>query len=149
LGFRYHLANLHAAIGLAQLDKFETIRSSRQALFSEYASALSGIDGLRTPTGDFSSITPFMFYLRVEDGRRDDFRDALQAAGVDTGIHWQPAHWFTLFKDARRGPLDVTERVGKEIVTIPFHSAMAPERRDRVIKNVLDFFAPRAVARAM
>ena len=36
LGFRYHMANLHAAIGLAQLAKFEFISTTRRAAVRHY-----------------------------------------------------------------------------------------------------------------
>jgi dTDP-4-amino-4,6-dideoxygalactose transaminase len=141
LGFRYHLANLHAALGLAQLAKFDTIASTRRALFKQYQEAFSPIPGLKAPSGDMDGIVPFIFYLRVLDGRREDFRKFLTENGVDTGIHWQPAHGFTLFKDCRKDDLPVTERIGREIVTIPFHSCMAPEAAAQVIDTITRFFA--------
>ncbi|MFZ5675460.1 MAG: DegT/DnrJ/EryC1/StrS family aminotransferase [Pseudomonadota bacterium] len=141
LGFRYHLANLHAALGLAQLAKFDIIASTRRALFRQYQDAFSPIAGLRVPGGDMEGIVPFIFYLRVLDGRREAFRTFLAANGVDTGIHWQPAHGFSLFKDCRKDELPVTERMGREIVTIPFHSCMAPEAAEKVVDTVTRFFA--------
>jgi len=140
LGFRYHMANLHAAIGLAQLAKMERITETRRAACRRYNLALSEISGLRVPQTDFEDVTPFLYYVRVEGGRRDDFRAFLRTRGVDTGIHWQPGHWFTLLKNCRRGRLDVTERVGREIVSLPLHSAMEEASLDRVIAAVHEFF---------
>jgi dTDP-4-amino-4,6-dideoxygalactose transaminase len=82
-----------------------------------------------------------MFYVRIIDGRREEFRQYLQERGVDTGIHWQPAHWFTMFRDCRKGDLSVTDRVGKEIVSLPFHSNMNEATQTRVIEMVRSYFA--------
>jgi dTDP-4-amino-4,6-dideoxygalactose transaminase len=141
LGFRYHMANLHAAIGLAQLAKMKRISETRRAACRYYNERLSGIPGLRLPKTDFADVTPFLYYVRVPGARRQSFRDHLKRHGVDTGIHWQPGHWFTLLKDCRRGNLDVTESVGREIVSLPLHSAMETETLDRVIEAVQSFFA--------
>lgn len=141
LGFRYHLANLHGAVGLAQLSKIEVIAESRRALFRHYRQHLDDLPGLTLPEQDVSDIVPFMFYVRVKDGRRDSFRRFLAERGIDTGIHWQPAHQFTLFRDCRRGPLAVTEEVGREIVSLPFHSQMDPHAREAVIGAVRAFHA--------
>jgi len=100
--------------------------------------------GITVPQTDFADVTPFLYYVRVEAGRRDAFRQHLAERGIDTGIHWQPGHWFTLFKDCRRGDLSVTERVGREIVSLPLHSKMAATDLDRVCDAVLAFFAVRA-----
>jgi dTDP-4-amino-4,6-dideoxygalactose transaminase len=141
LGFRYHMANLHAAIGLAQIAKMRRISETRRAACRYYNEHLSGNPGLRVPHTDFTDITPFLYYVRVLGRRRDEFRAFLKGRGVDTGVHWQPGHWFTLLKNCRRGNLEVTECVGKEVVSLPLHSAMEMETLDRVIDAVQSFFA--------
>jgi dTDP-4-amino-4,6-dideoxygalactose transaminase len=144
LGFRYHLANLHAAIGLAQLGKLDVIAATRREACRVYNARLSGVPGITVPQTDFADVTPFLYYVRVEGDRRDAFRRHLAERGIDTGIHWQPGHWFQLFRDCRRGELPVTERVGREIVSLPLHSKMAASTLDRVCEAVLAFFAVRA-----
>jgi len=144
LGFRYHLANLHAAIGLAQLGKLEVISRTRREACRVYNARLAGVPGITVPRTDFADVTPFLYYVRVEADRRDAFRQHLADRGIDTGIHWQPGHWFRLFRDCRHGDLTVTERVGREIVSLPLHSKMAASTLDRVCESVLAFFAVRA-----
>jgi len=140
LGFRYHMANLHAAIGLAQLSKIDRISETRRAACRYYNQHLQGIPGLRLPLTDFVDITPFLYYVRVPELLRDSFRAALKEQGVDTGIHWQPGHWFSLLKHCRRGDLSVTETVGKEIVSLPLHSSMTTSTLQRVVESVRSFF---------
>ena len=140
LGFRYHMANLHAAIGLAQLSKIDRISETRRTACRYYNKQLQCIPGLRLPLTDFADITPFLYYVRVPELLRDSFRAALREQGVDTGIHWQPGHWLTLLKNCRRGDLSVTESVGKEIVSLPLHSSMTTETLDRVVESVWRFF---------
>lgn len=49
LGFRYHPANLRAAIGLAQLGKMDRIGASRRATCRLLDRELGGLPELRTP----------------------------------------------------------------------------------------------------
>jgi len=140
IGFRYHMANLHAAVGLAQLAKIDRISESRRNACRYYSENLAGVPEVVVPRTDFDDITPFLYYIRVPSGVRDAFRDHLSARGVDTGIHWQPGHWFTLLKDCRRGDLGVTDRVGHEVVSLPLHSIIASETLDRVIAGIREFF---------
>ena len=141
IGFRYHMANLHAAIGLAQLNKIGRISQTRQAACRYYNSKLSQIPGVRVPQTDFRDITPFIYYIRVPETRRDALRAHLKEQGIDTGIHWQPGHWFSLFKGCRQGDLSVTDKVGKEILTLPLHPSMSTESQDRVIGGLESFFS--------
>jgi dTDP-4-amino-4,6-dideoxygalactose transaminase len=140
-GFRYHLSNLHAAIGLAQLTKLDHIRATRQAACRLYAERLAGVDGLGVPTGDVGELNPFLYYVRVRDGRRQDFREHLAERGVDTGIHWLPVHRTTLYGACRHGDLSVTDLAADEIVSLPLHSGMAVETVERVCDAALSFFA--------
>lgn len=143
LGFRYHMANLHAAVGLAQLSKIVRISETRRAACRYYNEKLAEIPTVRVPKTDFLDVTPFLYYVRVPAAERDAFRADLKEHGVDTGIHWQPGHWFTLLKDFRKGDLSVTDRVGNEVVSLPLHSSMKKETLDRVVGAVATFFEQR------
>jgi dTDP-4-amino-4,6-dideoxygalactose transaminase len=140
IGFRYHMANLHAAIGLAQLAKIERIASSRREACLYYNEHLRMIDEVIVPKTNFAGITPFLYYIRVPAKKRHPLRAFLNERGIETGIHWQPGHWFTLFKNCHRGDLSVTDRVGHEILSLPLHSMMATNTLDRIISGIRSFF---------
>lgn len=143
VGFRYHMANLHAAIGLAQLAKIDVISASRNSACRYYNERLADIDEVKVPQTDYEGITPFLYYIRVPGDKREPLRAYLRERGIDTGIHWQPGHWFSLLKDYRRGDLSVTERVGHEVLSLPLHSKMTTGTLDRVISGIRDFFGSR------
>jgi len=146
LGFRYHLANLHAAIGVAQIRKLPRIAAARREACRTYDERFADLEQVRVPGGEVSDSVPFLYYVRVPAEQREGLRSHLAALGIDTGIHWQPGHRFTLLRDCRRGDLTVTDRVGDEIVTLPLHSAPAHDTVERVAGGVRSFFqeaAPR------
>jgi dTDP-4-amino-4,6-dideoxygalactose transaminase len=140
LGFRYHMANLHAAIGLVQLAKMDLITRTRQIVCRRYNERLGQVHQIQVPKTEFAEVTPFLYYIRVPGGKRDAFRAYLAERGIDTGIHWQPGHWFSLLRNCRRGDLSVTERVGHEVVSLPLHSDMAPKDVEAVCDAVESFF---------
>jgi dTDP-4-amino-4,6-dideoxygalactose transaminase len=140
LGFRYHMANLHAAVGLCQIKKMPIISQNRAAYCKYYNQALSQIPEVRVPETDFCDITPFLYYIRVPEKRRDLLRQYLLEKGIDTGIHWQPGHSFTLFKDCKKGDLSVTERVSKEILSLPLHSKMSQDTLEKITLEIASFF---------
>jgi dTDP-4-amino-4,6-dideoxygalactose transaminase len=141
LGYRYHMANMHAAIGLSQLAKIDLIASTRREACRTYNRELRGIEQVRAPNTDFADVTPFLYYIRVPQEDRDSLRAFLADRGVDTGIHWQPGHWFTLLKDCPRGDMTVTDRVGNEVLSLPLHSCMEESTLDRVTEGIRAYFA--------
>lgn len=140
VGFRYHMLNMHAAIGLAQLGKLERIASSRRAASVHYNQGLRDLPQVRIPQTDFAEVNPFLYYIRVAAEQRDALRAFLKENGVDTGIHWQPGHWFSLWKNCRAGDLSVTDSVGKEILSLPLHSCIPLETVDLVVGQIRRYF---------
>ncbi|MDD4601160.1 MAG: DegT/DnrJ/EryC1/StrS family aminotransferase [Negativicutes bacterium] len=139
IGYRYHMANLHAKIGSAQLAKFNEISSSRQFVCKYYNEQFKELEKVVTPKTDFNDITPFLYYIRVPASVREGLREHLRELNIDTGIHWQPGHWFSLFKNCRKGDLSVTDTIGNEILSLPLHSCMNDEHIERVVKGLKSF----------
>ncbi len=124
IGYRYHLSNPHAAMGLAQLKKMPLIMETRRTSCNLYKDFLSNIKEVTTPNADFNSVTPFLFFIRVPESDRESLRNYLKDHGIDTGVHWQPGHHFSLFSHERAGGLEVTEQIVSEIISLPLHSDM-------------------------
>jgi dTDP-4-amino-4,6-dideoxygalactose transaminase len=126
---------------LAQLAKLPIIAETRREACRRYNAELGQLRDVVVPKTDFQDITPFLYYIRVPSGRRDALRAFLGERGIDTGIHWQPGHWFKLFEDCRRSSLKVTDQVGHEVLSLPLHSKMPAVVQQRVIGGVKEFFA--------
>lgn len=139
-GFRYHLNNISASVGVSQIKRVDEFIDSRQSTCRKYSAAFADIDGLRVPNSDFVDVSPFIYALRVVDGRRMELIEHLQSRKIDTGIHFIPVHKHDHFKDSRCGDLSVTERVVNEVLTIPLHSNMRAEHVERVIDGIVEFF---------
>ncbi|MEG2029434.1 MAG: DegT/DnrJ/EryC1/StrS family aminotransferase [Janthinobacterium sp.] len=140
IGFRYHMLNMHAAIGLAQLSKLDIIAHTRREACRKYNSLLAGLPLVRVPETDFTDVNPFLYYIRVPAAHRDKLRIFLKENGVDTGIHWQPGHWFSLWKNCKAGDLRVTETVGNEILSLPLHSRMDLALVSEVCRQITAYF---------
>ena len=139
-GYRYHLNNIMASIGVSQIKRIHEIISSRQKVCQAYNEAFKEIDGLKIPKSDFSNISPFIYVIRVLNGKRESLIEYLRNKSIETGIHWMPVHKFSYFANARCGDLTVTNMIGDQVLTLPLHSNMKSEFVQRVIEGVLTFF---------
>jgi dTDP-4-amino-4,6-dideoxygalactose transaminase len=139
-GYRYHMANLHGAIGLSQLAQFDAIKASRQALCRRYYEELKELPGMVAPYADFDHMCPFMYYIRVLDGRRSELIKHMKSIDIDVGIHWTPGHQFTKFRNSRASDLSVTNEIAEQVLTLPFHSFMNSDDTARVIEGLRKFF---------
>ena len=139
-GYRNHLTNIMASIGVSQIKRVDEFIASRREVCRSYSAAFSRIKSLKPPQSDFEGVSPFIYSLRVPADSREALVAHLQERLIDTGIHFVPVHRHSYFMDAPRGDLSVTERVVREVLTLPLHSNMKPEFVDRVIDGVTSFF---------
>ncbi len=139
IGFRYHLANLHGAIGVQQMKRIEFIKEQRQRVCNFYKDKLKDLDGLVLPQVD-DEIFPFIYVVRVQNDKRQAFISHMKAHGVDTGIHWQPGHKFSFLKNEKAGLLIVTEKICEEIVTLPTYPDLTNEELTKVTSVIKSFF---------
>jgi dTDP-4-amino-4,6-dideoxygalactose transaminase len=140
-GYRYHLTNIMASVGLSQLKRASEFIASRQRVCRSYSDAFRGISGLKVSPSDFNGVSPFIYSLRVLEGKREALIAHLDQRGVDVGIHFIPVHKHTYFASCRTGDMSVTDRVVKEVVTLPLHSNMSRDHVERVIEGVTSFYS--------
>ena len=139
-GYRCHLGSVPAAIGLAQLELLDEFVKNRQEYCRYYDSVLGAVPGLRLFDTDWEGVAPYIYVVRVLDGRRAALAEHLAALGVATGIHFLGAHRFSFYRGNRRGPLPVTDEVTEQVLTLPLHPYMDEETLTRVTAAVLSFY---------
>lgn len=139
-GYRYHLTNINASIGISQIKRINEFITSRQKVCQRYNESFRQIDGLKVPQSDFVNVSPFIYSLRVLDGKRESLIKHLQKLNIDVGVHFIPVHKHTYFENSRHGDMTITEKVVNEVLTLPLHSNMKKEFVKRVINGVTSFF---------
>ena len=139
-GYRYHLNNVLASIGISQIKKIDSIISSRQKTCQRYNQSFKDIDDIIIPRNNYDDVSPFCYVIRVLNQKREKLIEHLKKINIDTGIHWTPAHNFSYFAHVKHDDLEITEKISHEILTIPLHSNMSLENETRVIDGILSFF---------
>jgi dTDP-4-amino-4,6-dideoxygalactose transaminase len=136
-GFRFHMPNLCAAIGLVQLDRLDEFVARKQAVVAHYQEHLAGHPRLRVPELPTDRVAPFLALVMTD--ARDEFMAHLKEHGIGSGVHYIPAHQLTLFAGCAGAELPVAERVGSQIVSLPLFNDQSDEDAERVVAAALDF----------
>jgi dTDP-4-amino-4,6-dideoxygalactose transaminase len=139
-GYRYHLTNIMASVGISQIKKINTFITNRQKICQEYNQAFKEIKGLKIPQTDFTNISPFIYSLRILNDQRDDLIKHLDMLEIDVGIHFIPVHKHKYFSNSRFGNMEITEQVVKEVLTLPLHSNMKINQIQRIVEGITGFF---------
>jgi dTDP-4-amino-4,6-dideoxygalactose transaminase len=140
-GYRYHMTNILASVGISQIKRADEFIESRRKVCRTYNEAFGQIEQVKVPETDFSNVSPFIYSLRILNGKREGLIDFLKARDIDTGIHFVPVHKHAFYKNSICGDMSVTEKVVKEVLTLPLHSNMKQEFIERIIEGIVAFFA--------
>lgn len=139
MGYRYHMSNINAAIGLVQLKKIEQFIKRKREIVSMYNRAFSPIKDISILKWNLKETAPFSYMMRITNGKRDELIDYLGEHGIGSGVHYIPNHLQPLFKSNSQS-LPITENVWKEIITLPLFFEIKDEEVFFVINTVSNFF---------
>jgi dTDP-4-amino-4,6-dideoxygalactose transaminase len=132
-GYNYRMDDLRAALGIAQLGKILPDLEARARLRKRYIEKLSGTPGLTIPFETRTEFASNYIFTVVLEGagapRRDQVRESLATAGIQTSIHYPPVHQFSTYQPYCR-QLPLTERIAAQLITLPMYSTLSPEDLD-------------------
>jgi dTDP-4-amino-4,6-dideoxygalactose transaminase len=141
-GYRYHMSNISAAIGLVQLKKFEPMNRRKIEVAKRYDAAFKDLEGVTLlKNNGYEDIGLFVYILKIQH-RRNELMDFLATRGVGSGIHYIPSHVFTFYKE-KGIHLPVTEQIYNEILTLPLFPDITDSQVNQVIDAVREGMAAR------
>ena len=137
LGYKYHMNDIIAAIGLAQLEKLEWMNNKRRYWSNRYREMFK--DNLNIecpPSKDYMFPACHNFVIKTND--RDELRAVLMNNGITTGVHYYPNHLFDMYKPYYR-KLPVTENIWKKLITLPLYPDLSEKDFMTIIQNIENY----------
>ena len=122
-GWRYHMSDIMAAIGIVQLSNIDNVRKKKNKLIKHYISKIKKIKKIKIIKYDVENIIPHIFVIRIlKPYDRDVIRTSLSELGIETGIHYFPNHKLNFYSNLTQEKLENTNYMYKEILSLPFHN---------------------------
>lgn len=135
-GFRFHMSNINAAIGIEQLKRIESFKVKRQSIARRYISELAFVSDVNLIEFDYDDIIPHIFVMKSD--KRDELREFLLSEGIECGVHYKPNH--LLKKYSTDAPLVQTELLYSELITLPCHADLTALEQNYVIDKIKEFY---------
>lgn len=144
-GMKCNLADVNAAIGLAQIRKYEDLLKERKRVFTRYNDALKQYGWALTPP----SVTPgkessyHVYALRIKDvteQQRDEIIQEIAKSEVAVNVHFVPMPMLTLFREMGYDIKDYPQayRNYAHEISLPIYPQLTDEQADFVIRSVVE-----------
>ena len=137
-GWRYHMNDIMAAIGLIQLGRIEEFAKKRRALAMRYDELLSIVKEITRLPHNYTEVVPHLYPILLPVGAdRKAIRARMLHIGIQTGVHYQPNHALSFFQLENTLPLPVVDNVALRLLSLPLHPDLELEDVEFCVKNLL------------
>ncbi|MDD5774006.1 MAG: DegT/DnrJ/EryC1/StrS family aminotransferase, partial [bacterium] len=138
LGYKCNFDSIHAALGLAQLERLDQMVAIRRQIAKRYRDGLSGlVDFTADSDRHFHPYHLFIIKLKSPAITRNDLIIELKKRNIGSSVHFIPLHMHSYYK--KRFPennFPVANKTFSNVLSIPMFSAMTIEDADYVIDQL-------------
>jgi len=142
IGGNYRLSELHCALGVAQLERLDTLTRRRQTIVDMYQSRLAGHPDLTLPTArKQGAISWFLYVVRIKGGkdRRNSVMQRLAEEGIQSRAYFPAIHLQKPYREqfgCKAGDFPVTEAGADSVLALPFFPQLQESQIDEVSEKL-------------
>jgi len=139
LGFNYRMTDIHAALGLSQMQRLDEFVARRHALAKRYDDLLADLPLIcpwQDPSG-YSSFHLYVIRLKIGEIKRTqrEVYEAMRNENVLVNLHYIPVYRQPYYERAgfRAGYCLQAEQYFSEALTIPLYPGLSFSQQDEVV----------------
>lgn len=134
LGFKYHMIDINAAMGIEHLKELDSTNQLRVNIARRYGELLGEVEGLELlPLNSRGQSSWCSFPVFVV--RRDFLVSKLKENGVHPGVHYEPNYHFPMYHDYSTY-CPVAEDLFEKVLLLPMHIGLTDEDVEYVCEIV-------------
>lgn len=138
LGYNYRLTNIQAAIGVAQVERVESIIKAKLDIADRYEKQLGCVKGIICPPkAKWARNVYWLYSILVEEEygiSRDELIKELSSMGIDTRPLFPPIHMQPIYNTGQN--LEVAEGLASRGLSLPGSSGLQHHEVDRVCRAI-------------
>ncbi len=150
LGFNYRLSDVHAAIGVAQLERLDDMLAGRARAAQWYQDRVASIPGVAPMYEGDQERSWFVYAPRLDEGiDRDAVIGHLDHLGVSAKPYLPCIHLQPFYREEfgyAPGVLPVTEAISASTIALPFFPEMTEAQVEQVTTALASVLADMSVA---
>jgi len=140
VGYNYRLVNVLAAIGVAQMENFESILKRKKEIDTLYRSELDGIGDIKFQFNDPNS-DPNCWLFTFRTKKMRELLNHLNNNKVQSRPFWTPMNNLPMYKDLMYiNENDISNKIFKECISIPSSSNLTIDNQYKVISEIKNFY---------
>ena len=141
IGYNFRLSDIQAAVGVAQMQKLDTLLARRRQIAAEYDAALAEIDAVEAPAPPAYALPSYQSYIvrlrNAAEQTRNDLLNELNRRGVASRRGLMAIHREPCYQGATvAGSLAHTEAGADQTFLLPLYPDMAGDDPGYVVEQL-------------
>ncbi len=140
IGYNYRLVNVLAAIGVAQMENFDTILKRKKEIYLLYKNELNGVGDIEFQENDpKSDPNCWLFTFRTKKMR--SLLNHLNNNKIQCRPFWTPMNNLPMYKNLKYiNENDMSNKIFRECISIPSSSNLTLTDQNKVISEIKNFY---------
>ena len=140
VGYNNRLVNILAAIGVAQMENFESILKRKKEIDALYKKELEGIGDIKFQE-HYQSTDPNCWLFTFRTKKMRELLNHLNNNNIQSRPFWTPMNNLPMYKDLMYiNENDISNKIFKECISIPSSSNLTTEDQHKVISEIKNFY---------
>lgn len=145
-GYKCNLTDIAAAIGLSQLQRYESMLAKRKLYFNTYNKHFASLPHITLPSNPLwdGESSYHLYPLQVPASQRNEIISSLSSAGIQANVHFIPLYHHPAYRYLGYTPhhFPLTEKFYQKEISLPLSSAHTLEDIETVIEHCLFLLSP-------
>ncbi len=134
VGYKYHMNDINAAIGIEQLKLLDKENAYRRKLAKIYNQGLSHPDIISLPHVSPDVVTSQHLYV-IQVKKRDGLIVKLKANGIAPGVHYRPNNIYPMY-NGYKADIGVVTKISGNIISLPMHTLLSKKDVSEIAKII-------------
>lgn len=140
IGYNYRLVNVLAAIGVAQMERFEGLLEKKQRMDAYYRQELAGVGDIvfqEVPDG----VVPNGWLFTFKTQQMRGLLEFLNAREIQSRPFWMPMNQLQMFADCTYVQThNHSAQIYESCISIPSSAGISPEELQTVVAAIREFY---------
>ena len=142
IGYNFRLTNIHAALGVAQLEQLPAIIKRKKEIYNYYKKEINKIGGLSlSNTPDYADNNHWLNLLQIDEKVYGEDREVLmkrlEENGIQTRPVWKLNHEQKPYKDCQHYKIEKAKKLVKNSLCLPSSSNLSNDNLNKIVSVLI------------